>query len=92
MRTGDVHLSDEDAAAAAFANIDSIVEIMMTLATADRTTESPCRIESQLSRNCINLPIQPLSPSTSAIREIKVPFELVRVVAPKYGCLFNQPV
>src|ERR1039458_8466709 len=67
MRTGGDHLSNEVAADAPLVNIDSIVDIMMTLAIPSRVIESPRRIESQRPRNCaITLPIRPPSPSTSA--------------------------
>jgi hypothetical protein len=67
MKTGGDHLSNEVAAVAPLGNIDSIVDIMITLAMTSRATESPRLIESQPPKNCaITLPIEPPSPSTSA--------------------------
>jgi hypothetical protein len=67
MRTGGDHLSNEVAADAANVDVDSIVNIMMTLTIPSRATESPRRIERQLPSNrAITLPIRPPSPFTSA--------------------------
>src|ERR1019366_9390181 len=51
MRTGGDHLSNEVAADAPLGNIDSIDDIMITLAIPSRATESPRRFESQHPRN-----------------------------------------